>query len=183
MVFREKLVAAPAARVLQEQEQPAFVRVRPDRCFAQLAARFLAPREDSVQTIVKGRWHLLLAGAWLAAMAGAVSAQGSDAGKFLSVAGDVRGISRDWAPRAARRAADSLAGGAGGHLQPRLRRHDEHPEQSRHRFARQPRSDRLRGAAGQRGTGTGSAASSHFQPAYSAANDQAAGRRTRGAAN
>src|SRR2546427_246674 len=125
MVFREKLVAAPAVRVLQEQKQPALVRVRPDRCFGQLAARFLAPQEDSVQTIVKVRWHLLLAGAWLAAMAGAVSAQSSDAGKFLSVFGDVRVISRDGAPRAAQREAEfregeSIITGAGALAQLRM---------------------------------------------------------------
>src|SRR5882762_1735437 len=125
MVFRKKLVAAPAGRVLQEQEQPAFVRVRPDRCFGQLAARFLAPLEDSVQTIVKVRWHLLLAGAWLAAMGGAVSAQSGDAGKFLSVVGDVRVISRDGAPRAAQREAEfregeSIITGAGALAQLRM---------------------------------------------------------------
>jgi hypothetical protein len=63
-----------------------------------------------VQTIVKVRWHLLLAGAWLAAMAGAALAQSSDAGKFLSVTGDVRVISRDGAPRAAQREAEFREG-------------------------------------------------------------------------
>jgi len=78
-----------------------------------------------VQTIVKVRWHLLLAGAWLAAMAGAVSAQSSDAGKFLSVFGDVRVISRDGAPRAAQREAEfregeSIITGAGALAQLRM---------------------------------------------------------------
>jgi len=78
-----------------------------------------------VQTIVKVRWHLLLAGAWLAAMGGAVSAQSSDAGKFLSVVGDVRVISRDGAPRAAQREAEfregeSIITGAGALAQLRM---------------------------------------------------------------
>ena len=78
-----------------------------------------------MQTIVKVRWHLLLAGAWLAAMAGAVSAQSSDAGKFLSVFGDVRVISRDGAPRAAQREAEfregeSIITGAGALAQLRM---------------------------------------------------------------
>jgi hypothetical protein len=78
-----------------------------------------------VQTIVKVRWHLLLAGAWLAAMASAVSAASSDAGKFLSVTGDVRVISRDGAPRAAQREAEfregeSIITGAGALAQLRM---------------------------------------------------------------
>jgi hypothetical protein len=78
-----------------------------------------------VQTIVKVRWHLLLAGAWLAAMAGGVSAQTNDAGKFLSVIGDVRVIGRDGAPRAAQREAEfregeSIITGAGALAQLRM---------------------------------------------------------------
>jgi hypothetical protein len=78
-----------------------------------------------VQTIVKVRWRLLLAGAWLAAMAGAVSAQANDAGKFLSVTGDVRVISREGAPRAAQREAEfregeSIITGAGALAQLRM---------------------------------------------------------------
>ena len=78
-----------------------------------------------MQTIVKFRWPLLLAGAWLAAMAGAALAQSSDAGKFLSVIGDVRVISRDGAPRAAQREAEfregeSIITGAGALAQLRM---------------------------------------------------------------
>jgi FecR-like protein len=78
-----------------------------------------------VQTIVKVRWRLLLAAALLAAMAGAVSAQSSDAGKFLSVIGDVRVISREGAPRAAQREAEfregeSIITGAGALAQLRM---------------------------------------------------------------
>jgi hypothetical protein len=43
-------------------------------------------------------------------MAGAALAQSSDAGKFLSVAGDVRVVSRDGAPRAAQREAEFREG-------------------------------------------------------------------------
>jgi hypothetical protein len=58
-------------------------------------------------------------------MAGAVSAQSSDAGKFLSVTGDVRVISRDGAPRAAQREAEfregeSIITGAGALAQLRM---------------------------------------------------------------
>jgi len=58
-------------------------------------------------------------------MGGAVSAQSSDAGKFLSVVGDVRVISRDGAPRAAQREAEfregeSIITGAGALAQLRM---------------------------------------------------------------
>jgi len=58
-------------------------------------------------------------------MGGAVSAQSSDAGKFLSVVGDVRVISRDGAPRAAQgeaefREGESIITGAGALAQLRM---------------------------------------------------------------
>jgi hypothetical protein len=62
---------------------------------------------------------------WLAAMAGAVLAQGSDAGRFVSVTGDVRVVGGDGAQRAAQREAEfregeSIITGAGALAQLRM---------------------------------------------------------------
>src|SRR5712691_290719 len=58
---------------------------------------------------VKSCWHLMLFAA-LAAATGPVCAQGTEAGRFLSVVGDVR-VGREGAPqRAAQRAAEFYEG-------------------------------------------------------------------------
>jgi hypothetical protein len=62
-----------------------------------------------VQMFVKSCWHLMLFAA-LAAAAGPVCAQGTEAGRFLSVVGDVRVGREGAAQRAAQRAAQFYEG-------------------------------------------------------------------------